>query len=177
MATYPADWASTMQPALHEWVSGVLDGWSVIWAASQGPGASAEGPRPARPFATIQIIAGPNPTGQTAEASVDVGADRMDLRIDGPATIQVEIQLFQRDRSPTAARQLAFSISRETYRASLRSAGLSPFEFVETRDLSQISGGEREGRYSVEVTFALQMQRTLQDQPFVTQAGAVFSPR
>ncbi|MEL7372549.1 MAG: hypothetical protein AAFN74_26730 [Myxococcota bacterium] len=165
-----------MQPAIYSWVSSALgEDWTVIWGSSQGPGAASEGPRPAKPFAAIQVITGPNPSGEFAETPVDVATDQMDVRIAGPATMQLEIQLFEPVRSPANARALAFSVSDETHRDALTAAGLTPFEFVETRDISAIASGEREGRYSVEFTFNLCMQRMLIDEPFIGEADAVFS--
>lgn len=168
MPTYPQDWASTMQPAIRAWVVDALGGgWAVIWGRQQGPGATGEGPRPSKPFASIQALDLPELGGMDAQ-EVDVSPAQMDVIMRAAGECLIEIQLFADDDQRAAIETLRAALMTQPTCDALALAGLSLLpDSAVPRDLSLIFSGAREFRYALEVPARFEVASTFTDQPFI----------
>lgn len=173
MPHYPADWTSTMQPALRAYVVASLGaGWSVIWGAQQGPGALAEGPRPPKPYAVLRALTVPTAEGRPSVLPVEVSPTQMDLRATVPGVFTFEVQLFADTDQRAALSGLRMDLAMWNATDPLRQAGLQPREVLAERDISQVFAGSREFRYVLEVRMGCEIRRELADQPFVSTVGS-----
>lgn len=175
MPEYPNDWSATMQPAIRSWVTGVLGGaWSVIWGRQQGPGATGEGPRPTKPFASLQALDLPDVVGRMDPELVDVSPTQMDVRLRGAGEFVLEVQTFSDDDQRAAVSQLQASLKTQSVRDALRTAGLTLVaDAASMRDLSETFAGATEFRYVLELPVRLELRHTFTDQPFLDDPANV----
>lgn len=173
MPFYPADWASTMQPALWTWINAVLVGvdgsWSAIWGDQHGPGQTEEGPRPAKPLAVLRQISPPAEVVPTSETELDVSPTRMDLRVrtGGQFTLEVQLYADSRDAIVAAAPVLRASVCADPHTINLHAAGLAVVGPIVDRDLSAVVAGAREFRHVLEFPVRVEMRTDFADQPWI----------
>lgn len=132
------DWTKA-EDALQAWASS-RSGLTAIWANQSGN-------RPALPYVTLQITAGPGPIGHDAvELSVDEDAEPgEDLVVthSGPRTLTLSVNVYATQVTTGAnalarAGALADTLSLESVRDELRKAGLTVSTVSAVRDLTQL---------------------------------------
>lgn len=158
-APSPITW-STVEDALHDWLSGAT-GLTTIWAQQDAP-------RPAYPFATLSIIAGPTRVGGVDEIryTYDSGqplGQEVEIEAAGLREITVSCQAFVAAGTSQTQNRVArdtmckaqSSLGMPSVQAALRAAGLSVIEEGVVQNASAVDEDTWIGRASMDVRFRL----------------------
>ena len=139
MPFLPADWVSTMRPAIWNWVSGVLGvGWTVIWSQQSAPA-------PALPYAILDIVSPPTAIGRPSVAQVD-NVTTLIERIEGDAEFTLSITLLSVDDSQPQIQALEMSRYSQLVIDALYAAGLAVRRCLSTREVDAVAGAQWETR-------------------------------
>lgn len=133
---------TTRENAIQAWASSVLTGMSVIWDKGDGK-------RPAPPFATLNVIAGPMPLDKADE----IWTSRDTFAIVIRKSFTLSIQAFGED-ALIRCNDIVDSLLMPTRLAILQDAGFGVWGTTAPMDITEFMDTKYEGRAVVDIILA-----------------------
>lgn len=132
-----------------------------------------DAPRATKPYVLIQVIGNPQSLAPSEDIKTDAGVDRMDLSVQQPAEVMINLQVIgDRDHKKVAER-LRLSSQQAFVRERLLAAGLIPTENPVVRDVSALFSGLHERRYLIEVPMQVLLKSDYENVDFVSTSDPV----
>lgn len=153
MPFLPADWESTMRPALVAWAEGVLGStWTVYWAGQDAPA-------PPDPRALLSILAAPSGTGGPTRSTIETVPGLVErISYQAEFTLSVSLRGAGAEQLFAGASALELSHARTAVVDAMDAAGLTALRCQGVKQLDAVIGGRWERQAVVDFDFAAEVR-------------------